>query len=77
MLCSDLAYDYNSQSSCVLVGKLILLEKNVISVAVRVHSYGDPPLFRGLIAQATWAQIIPYSWQPSEHLWGSHYSKMR
>ena len=27
-----------------------------------------------LIALATWAQIISYNWQPSEHLWASHYN---
>ena len=39
MLCSDLAYDYNSQSSCVLVGKLILLEKNVTSGFIHVVTH--------------------------------------
>ena len=30
--------------------------------------------FYWLIAYATWAQIIPYNWQPSEHLGGNHYT---
>ena len=32
--------------------------------------------FYWLIAYATWAQIIPYNWQPSEHLGGNHYNSM-
>ena len=31
-------------------------------------------LLEDIIAWAICTQIIPYNWQPTEHLWGSHYN---